>query len=79
LRNVTFITLITPLRFSSYVEEIIGDCKCGLPHKRSTSIQIFCIFQILEKKWSTMRQYTRDVLYNIPVEFGGTDEKSKAD
>jgi len=32
-------------------EEIIGDHQCGLQCSGSTTGQIFCIHQILEKKW----------------------------
>jgi hypothetical protein len=34
-----------------YAEEIIGDHQCGFRCKRSTTDHIFCICQILEKKW----------------------------
>jgi hypothetical protein len=34
-----------------YVDEIIGDHQCGFRRNRSTTDQIFCIRQILEKKW----------------------------
>jgi hypothetical protein len=34
-----------------YIGEIIGDHQCGFQHNRSTTEQIFCIRQILEKKW----------------------------
>jgi hypothetical protein len=48
---------------------------------RSNTHQIFCIRQILEKKWETVHQLfidfkkaydsaRRKVLYNIPIEFG---------
>jgi sorting nexin-29 len=36
-------------RLSSYIDEIIGDHQCGFQHNRSTTDQIFCIRQILEK------------------------------
>ena len=39
------------LRSSPYAEEIIGDHQCGFRRKRSTTDYIFCIHQILEKKW----------------------------
>jgi hypothetical protein len=42
---------IFPSRLSSYVDEIIGDHQCGFRHIRSTVDTIFCIHQILEKKW----------------------------
>ena len=32
-------------------EEIIGDHQCGFRRSRSTAEHIFCICQILEKKW----------------------------
>ena len=38
-------------RLTPYVEEIIRDHQCGFRHNRSTIDQIFCIRQILEKKW----------------------------
>jgi len=34
-----------------YAEEIIGDHQCGFLCNRSTTDHIFCICQILEKKW----------------------------
>jgi hypothetical protein len=37
-------------RLSPYVDEIIGDHQCGFRRNRSTTDQIFCIRQILEKK-----------------------------
>jgi hypothetical protein len=37
-------------RLSSYIEEIIGDHQCGFRRKGSTTDEIFCIRQILEKK-----------------------------
>jgi hypothetical protein len=33
------------------VNEIIGDHQCGFRRNRSTTDQIFYIWQILEKKW----------------------------
>jgi len=38
-------------RLTSYAEEIIGDHKRGFRSNRSTTDHIFCIRQILEKKW----------------------------
>jgi len=38
-------------RLIPYAKEIIGDHQCGFPRNRSTIDQIFCILQILEKKW----------------------------
>jgi hypothetical protein len=71
-------------RLSPYVDEIIGDHQCGFRRNASTTDQIFCIRQILEKKWEyneTVHQLFRDfkkvydsvrreVLYNILMEFG---------
>jgi hypothetical protein len=37
-------------RLSPYGGEIIGDYQCGFPRNRSTTDQIFCIRQTLEKK-----------------------------
>jgi len=34
-----------------YAKEIIGDHQCGFRHNGSTIDYIFCIQQILEKKW----------------------------
>jgi hypothetical protein len=42
---------ILPSRLSPYVDEIIGDHQCGFQRNRSTTDKIFCIRQILEKKW----------------------------
>jgi hypothetical protein len=37
-------------RLGPYIDEIIGDHQCGFRRNRSTTDQIFCILQILEKK-----------------------------
>jgi hypothetical protein len=66
------------------IEEIIGDYQGGFRCNRSTTDQIFCIRQILERKWEyneTVHQLftdikescdsvRREVLYNILIEFG---------
>jgi hypothetical protein len=71
-------------RLGPYIDEIIGDHQCGFRRNRSTTDQIFCIRQILEKKWKhdeTVCQLfidskiaydsvRREVLYNIFIEFG---------
>jgi hypothetical protein len=71
-------------RLSPYVDVVIGDHQCGFRRNRSTTDQIFCIRQILEKKWEynkTVHQLfvdfkkandsvRREVLYNILTEFG---------
>jgi len=38
-------------RLSPYAEEIFGDHLCGFRRKRSTIDHIYCIRQIIEKKW----------------------------
>jgi len=71
-------------RLTSYAQEIIGDLRCGFRCSRSTTDHIFCICQILEKKWKyneTVHQLfidfkkaydsvRREVLHNILIEFG---------
>jgi hypothetical protein len=71
-------------RLIPYADEIIGDHQCGFQHNRSTTDQIFYIRQILEKKCKyngTVHQLfidfkkayesvSREVLYNILLEFG---------
>jgi sorting nexin-29 len=67
-----------------HADEIIGDYQCGFRRNRSTTDQIFCIRQILDKKWEyngTVHQLfidfkkaydsvRREALYNIFIEFG---------
>jgi hypothetical protein len=71
-------------RLIPYADEIIGDHQCGFGRNRSTTVQIFYIHQILEKKWEyngTVHQLfiyfkkaydsvRREALYNILIEFG---------
>ena len=71
-------------RLTPYVDEIIGDHQCDFRRNRSTIDQIFCIRQILEKKWeydgtvhhlfidfkNAYDPVKREVLYNILTEFG---------
>jgi len=71
-------------RLTPYAQEIIGDHQCGFRHSRSTTDHIFCICQILEKKWEYNKavhqlfidfkkaydSVRREVLYNILSEFG---------
>jgi sorting nexin-29 len=71
-------------RLTPYVNEVTGDHQCGFHCNRSTTDQIFYIWQILEKKWKyngTVHQLfidfkkaydsvKREVLYNILLEFG---------
>jgi len=71
-------------RLIPYAEEVIGDHQCGFRRNRSTIDHIFCIRQILEKKWEyneavhqlfidfkkAYDSVRREVLYNILIEFG---------
>jgi len=71
-------------RIIPYAEEVIGDHQCGFRRNRSTTDHIFCIRQILEKKWEyneavhqlfihfkkAYYSVRREVLYNILNEFG---------
>jgi len=71
-------------RLIPYTEEVIGDNQCGFRRNRSTTDRIFCIRQILEKKWEYNEavhqlfidfkkahvSVRREVLYNILIEFG---------
>ena len=73
-------------RLTPYVDEIIGDHQCGFTRNRSNIDQIFCIRQILEKKWEydgiiqqlfidfkkAYDSVKREVLYNILTEFSIT-------
>ena len=43
-------------RLIPYAEEIMGNHQCGFRRNRSTTDQIFCIRQILEKNGNAMRQ-----------------------
>jgi hypothetical protein len=38
-------------RLTPHAEEVIGDHQCGFRHNKPTTDHIFCIRQILEKKW----------------------------
>jgi hypothetical protein len=67
-----------------YAEKMIGYHPCGFRRHRPTTDHIFCIRQILEKKWEynePVHQFfinikeandsvRREVLYNILIEFG---------
>jgi hypothetical protein len=71
-------------RFTPYTEDIIGEHQCGFRRNRSTTDHIFCIHEILEKKWEyneavhrlfidfkkVYDSVRREVLYNILIEFG---------
>jgi len=78
LSNILFSRLIP------YAKEIIGDHECGFRRNRSTIDNIFCISQILEKKWEYIEEVhrlfidfkkaydsvRREVFYKILIEFG---------
>jgi hypothetical protein len=70
------------IQLNPYIDEIIGDHQCGFRRNRSTTDEIFCLRQILEKKWEyneTVHQLfidfkkaydsvRREVLYNILID-----------
>jgi hypothetical protein len=71
-------------RLTPNVNEVISDYQCGIRRNRCTTVQIFYIRQIPEKKWEyngTVHQLfidfkkaydsvKREVLYNFPLGFG---------
>jgi hypothetical protein len=71
-------------RLTRYAEKIIGDHQCGFRRNRSTTDHIFCIRQLLEKKWEyngavhqlfvdfkkAYDSVRREDLYNILIEVG---------
>ena len=75
-----------------YAEEIIGPHQCGFRSSKSTTVNIFLIPQIIEKKWEyneavhqlfidfkkAYDSVRREVLYNIIIEFGIPTETDKA-
>jgi hypothetical protein len=75
---------ILPSKLSAYIDETIGDHQCGFRHNRSTTDQVFCFHQILEKKCQykeTVHQLfidfkkaydsvRRELLHSILIEFG---------
>ena len=70
-------------RLTPYAHEITGDHQCGFQCNRLTTDHIFCIHQILEKKWEYIEavhqlsidfkkaydSIRKEVLYNILIEF----------
>jgi hypothetical protein len=85
------ISCILPLRLTPPAEKISGDHQCEFRRNRSTTNHIFCIPQILEKKWEyngavhqlfvefkkAYDSVRREVLYNILIEFGISPATSK--
>ena len=68
-------------RLIPYAKEIIGNHQCGFRRSRSTIDHIFCIRQILEKKWEYSEVHQlfidfkkasvrREVLYKVLIDFG---------
>jgi hypothetical protein len=71
-------------RLIPYAKEIVGGHQCGFRRNRSTIDHIFCIRQIVEKKWEynevvhqlfvdfkkAYDSVRREVLYKILLEFG---------
>jgi len=71
-------------RLIPHAEEVTGDHQYGFRRNRSTTDHIFCIRQILEKKWEyneavhqlfidfkkAYDSVRREVLYNILIEYG---------
>jgi len=71
-------------RLTPYAVEIIGDHQCGFRCNRSVTSHIFCICQILQKKWEyndavhqlfidfkkTYDSFRREVWFNFITEFG---------
>jgi len=80
----TILSSILLSKLTPYAEEIIGVYQRGFRRNRSTTDHIFCIRQILEKKWEcnqavhqlfidSSKSYDsvrREDLYNILIEFG---------
>jgi len=52
-------------RLTPYAEEIIGDRQCGFQYNRSTTNYIFCIHQILEKKWKYNSRLSRKLMIQL--------------
>jgi hypothetical protein len=71
-------------RLIPYAEEIMGDHQGGFRRNKSTTDHIFCIRQILQKKWEHNEAVNqvfidfkkaydlvrKEALYNILIEFG---------
>jgi sorting nexin-29 len=51
-------------RLIPYAEEIMGDYQCAFRRNNSTTDHIFCIRQILEKKWEH-----NEAVYQLFIDF----------
>ena len=51
-------------RLTPYAEEIIGDHQRGFRRNRSTADHLFCICQMLEKKWEH-----NDAVHQLFIDF----------
>jgi hypothetical protein len=49
--SYTILSNVLLQRLSLQIYKVVGDHQCGFPCIISTNDQIFCILQILEKKW----------------------------
>ena len=86
LSPTTYKTLSSILlsRLTPYADEIIRVNQCGFQRNRSTMDHIFCIRQIIDKKWEHKEavcqlfidfkkaydSFSREVLYNILIALG---------
>ncbi|KAJ4431826.1 hypothetical protein ANN_20431 [Periplaneta americana] len=64
LTSYNILSNILLRRLTPYVDDIIGDHQCGIRRNRSTIDQIFCIRQIMEKKWEYKEYAIRKVQDN---------------
>jgi len=83
-RGISLLSNILLSRLIPYAQEIIGDYQCVFRRNRSTIDHIFCIRQILEKKWEHSEpilqlfidfkkaydSVRKEVLYKILIEIG---------
>ena len=58
-------------RLTPYAEEIIGDHQCGFRRNRSNTDHIFCIRQILEKKWEYNEVVHQQTSRKLMIPLGG--------
>jgi hypothetical protein len=78
IHSITTYRIIFWSYLSPYIDEIIWDHQCEFQRNRSATDQIFCIRQILGKKWEYNEtvhtlfidydSVRREVLYNILLE-----------